>query len=97
MFKPLDQNEITKIVKLQFNNIKKIVEKNQVKISATENALQFIAREGFDPQFGVRPVKRVIQKKILNELSKKILSGNVLKDLEIVIDVEKNQMVFNNR
>ncbi|MCD4731477.1 MAG: hypothetical protein K8R74_12810, partial [Bacteroidales bacterium] len=83
-------NEITEIVKLQFNNIAKILEKNQVKISATENALQFIAREGFDPQFGARPVKRVIQKKILNELSKKILSGNVLKDSEIVIDVEKN-------
>jgi ATP-dependent Clp protease ATP-binding subunit ClpB len=97
MFKPLDQNEITEIVKLQFKNIAKILEKNQVKISATASALQFIAKEGFDPQFGARPVKRVIQKKILNELSKMILAGNVSKDSDIVIDVEKNQIVFSNR
>ncbi len=97
MFKPLDQNEITEIVKLQFNNIAKILEKNQVKISATASALQFIAKEGFDPQFGARPVKRVIQKKILNELSKMILTGNVSKESDIVIDVEKNQIVFSNR
>lgn len=97
MFKPLDQNEITEIVKLQFNNIAKILEKNQVKISATESALQFIAKEGFDPQFGARPVKRVIQKKILNELSKMILAGNVSKDSDIVIDVEMNKIVFSNR
>ena len=97
MFKPLDQDEIIEIVRLQFNNIAKTLEKNQIRISATESALQFIAKEGFDPQFGARPVKRVIQKKILNELSKMILAGNVSKDSDIVIDAEKNQIVFGNK
>ncbi len=96
MFKPLDQKEIMEIVKLQFNHIAKLLEKNQIKISATDKALAFIAKEGFDPQFGARPVKRVIQRNMLNELSKMILANKVSKDSEILVDVEKDHIIFTN-
>ncbi len=74
MFKPLNKNEIYEIVKLQFNNIRQMLKNNQVNYYCNEEALKYIGKEGYDPQFGARPIKRVMQKSILNELSKMILS-----------------------
>ncbi len=97
MFKPLDLNEIEDIVRLQFNDIKKMLMKNQVRIDMTDEAVKFIALAGFDPQFGARPVKRIIQKNLLNELSKMILSGAVTKESGIIITVENEKLIFKNK
>ena len=97
MFQPLSKDEIKEIVKLQFRLIKKMLAKNDVKISATEKAIDEISEMGFDPQFGARPIKRVIQRQILNELSKMILAGKVNKDHEIIIDEKDNKLVFLNK
>ncbi len=70
--------------------------KNEVRIRATEKATRFIAALGFDPQFGARPIKRVIQKNLLNELSKMILDGKVNKEKEIVVDEKGGALVFSN-
>lgn len=96
MFAPLTKRDVGKIVELQFNGIKDTLAENSIHISATEYALEWIAEMGYDPQFGARPIKRVIQKHILNELSKQILSGAVHKDSEILLDVFENHVVFRN-
>ena len=77
MFRPLTKDEIQTVVELQLGNVQKMLEKNDIRLRATKKAIQFIATLGFDPQFGARPIKRVIQKNLLNELSKMILEGNV--------------------
>jgi len=97
MFSPLSQNEITEIVRLQFEQVKKLLANNQLQLSATDDAIAYLANEGYDPQYGARPVKRVIQKNLLNELSKMILSGKVDKDSEIVLILKGNQLVFTNK
>ncbi|MBI9039437.1 MAG: ATP-dependent chaperone ClpB [Bacteroidales bacterium] len=97
MFKPLSKDEIKDIVKLQFRIIQKMLAKNDIKISASDKAIDEISEMGFDPQFGARPIKRVIQRQILNELSKMILAGKVNKDHEIVIDEKDNKLVFLNK
>ncbi|MCB0805002.1 MAG: ATP-dependent chaperone ClpB [Bacteroidales bacterium] len=97
MFTPLGKSEVKEIVKLQFDILKKILEKNQVKISASDAALEHIANLGYDPQYGARPVKRVIQKYILNELSKMILDGKVSRDSEIMLNVENGVIKFVNK
>jgi ATP-dependent Clp protease ATP-binding subunit ClpB len=97
MFNPLSRNEIVEIVKLQFNAIRKMLAKNQISLSATDEAIGFIAHAGFDPQYGARPVKRVIQKSLLNELSKMILSGSVSKDSAIELSVKNNKLDFINK
>lgn len=96
MFRPLNTGEMVDIVKLQFRNIAAVLANNQIRLSATEEAYQLIANEGFDPQFGARPVKRLIQKGILNELSKRILEGQINKDSEITVSVSNGQLVFVN-
>jgi ATP-dependent Clp protease ATP-binding subunit ClpB len=96
MFKPLTKDEIHKIVELQVGIIQKMLEKNQIQLRATKKAIQFIATQGFDPQFGARPIKRVIQKNLLNELSKMILEGKVNKDKEIVVDEKAGKLIFAN-
>ncbi len=98
MFKPLSENEIKQIVRLQLNQVIKMLATNQVNIEITDNALEFLGKLGFDPQYGARPVKRVIQKYLLNELSKQILSGKVERDKTLVVDVNSNGsgMVFSN-
>ncbi len=80
MFTPLNRAEIKRIVELQINSAKKLLENNGIELSITDKALDLLADEGYDPEFGARPVKRVIQREILNQLSKDILSGNVDKD-----------------
>ncbi len=96
MFRPLDKNEIQQVVELQLENVRKMLAKSEVRLRATKNAIRFIATQGFDPQFGARPIKRVIQKNLLNELSKMILEGNVEKDKEIVVDEKEGKLVFRN-
>jgi ATP-dependent Clp protease ATP-binding subunit ClpB len=96
MFKPLTRDEIGTVVTLQLGSIQKMLEKNDIRLKATEGAIRFIATRGFDPQFGARPIKRVIQKNLLNELSKMILEGNVNKDTEILVDESEGKLVFSN-
>lgn len=94
MFRPLSRNEIRGIVKLQLNGLSNMLHQNDIKIHITKEAIDRICEEGFDPQFGARPVKRVIQKQILNQLSKQILAGTVSKDHVIVLDAIDKQIVF---
>jgi ATPases with chaperone activity, ATP-binding subunit len=94
MFTPLDESEIAHIVELQLKGVIDLLAGNGLTLTYTPAALQFIATEGFDPQFGARPVKRVIQRYVLNELSKAILSGTVDKAKPIEIDVESGVLVF---
>jgi len=96
MFRPLAKSEIQKVVELQLENVRKMLARNEVKLSATPAAIRFIATQGFDPQFGARPIKRVIQKNVLNELSKMILEGNVKKEQEIIVDEKGDHLVFRN-
>ncbi|WP_121811807.1 ATP-dependent chaperone ClpB [Mucilaginibacter kameinonensis] len=96
MFTPLNRDEIHDIVKLQFKQVQDTLAEMGVTIEASDEALDWLAQLGYDPQFGARPLKRVIQKKILNELSKQILAGTVDKDSTIKIDTFDNQFVFLN-
>lgn len=96
MFTPLNEKEIRQIVGLQLNAVKKMVEKNGIDLQFTDAALDFISHEGYDPQFGARPVKRVIQRYVLNELSKEILSGHVDRSRPIVIDRNGDGLIFKN-
>ncbi|MFO0357879.1 MAG: ATP-dependent chaperone ClpB [Sphingobacteriaceae bacterium] len=97
MFEPLNRDDVKEIVRIQFQQIVKRLEEQHVKISATEEAIEWLSELGFDPQFGARPVKRVMQKQILNELSKQLLAGTINKDKEIVIDMFENKFVFSNK
>jgi ATP-dependent Clp protease ATP-binding subunit ClpB len=96
MFKPLTKDEIMTVVELQLGIIQKMLEKSDIRLKPTKKAIQFIANLGFDPQFGARPIKRVIQKILLNELSKMILEGIVDKDKEIVVDEKEGKLMFRN-
>ncbi|AYL94987.1 ATP-dependent chaperone ClpB [Mucilaginibacter celer] len=96
MFTPLNRDEIHDIVKLQFKQVQQTLAEMGITIEASDEALDWLAQLGYDPQFGARPLKRVIQKKILNELSKQILAGTVDKDHTIKIDMFDNQFVFLN-
>ena len=96
MFTPLNRDELRDIVSLQFKGVQDTLSEMGIEIEASEEALDWLAQLGYDPQFGARPLKRVIQKKILNELSKDILSGKVDKDSKIKLDMFDNQFVFLN-
>ncbi|MBD5241519.1 MAG: ATP-dependent chaperone ClpB [Barnesiella sp.] len=97
MFTPLNEAEIEEIVGLQIKGIKKMLEKNGVVLEVTPAALKYLAEEGYDPEFGARPVKRAIHRLVLNQLSKDILAQKVDKDRAIVIDVDgDNGLVFKN-
>jgi len=97
MFQPLTQEEIRKIVELQLQKVEQMLGKNNIKLSATKKAIDYIANAGFDPQFGARPIKRIIQKDILNELSKMLLAEKVTKDTTIVVDEKNGQLIFKNK
>jgi ATP-dependent Clp protease ATP-binding subunit ClpB len=97
MFRPLTKDEIQEVVVLQIENIRKMLEKNGIRLKTTKKTVQLIATLGFDPQFGARPIKRVLQKNLVNELSKMILEGNVNKEKEIVVDEKAGKLVFSNR
>lgn len=96
MFTPLDEKEIEEIVKLQVDGIKRMLQVNGVTLDVTPTALHFLAKEGYDPEFGARPVKRVIHRLVLNQLSKDILAQTVDKDRPIIIDMQDAQLVFKN-
>ena len=96
MFTPLGRNELRDIVDLQFKGLQHTLAEMGIEIEASQEALDWLAQLGYDPQFGARPLKRVIQKRILNELSKDILAGQVDKDSKIKLDVFDNKFVFMN-
>ena len=96
MFTPLNQVEIEEIVGLQIKSVQKMLERNGVTLKVTPAALHYLAEEGYDPEFGARPVKRVIHRLVLNRLSKDILAQKVDKDVPIVIDVKDDELIFNN-
>jgi len=96
VFTPLTREDITKIVKLQFNQVLNRLSGSEVKISLTDEAVNWLATIGYDPQFGARPVKRILQKYVLNELSRRILGGTIDKDKPIVIDVTDEVLTFKN-
>lgn len=96
MFTPLNRSEIRNIVNLQFNHVKETLAEMGIDIEASPEALDWLAELGYDPQFGARPLKRVIQKRILNELSKEILAGKIDKDSKIKLDTFDNKFVFLN-
>lgn len=97
MFTPLSRDEINSIVSLQFNIIRKMTEARGLTISITPRAIEWISRYSYNPQFGARPVKRMIQKTILNQLSKHLLSGTIDKEKQVIIDLEDDKLVFLNK
>ena len=94
MFEPLSRENIHEIVKIQMNGMIKQLEEAGFKLEITDEAVDWLAQLGYDPQFGARPLKRVLQKKVLNELSKQILSGEIKKENTIIVDAIDNQIVF---
>ncbi len=94
MFEPLSRENIHEIVKIQMNGMIKQLEEAGFKLEITDEAVDWLAQLGYDPQFGARPLKRVLQKKVLNELSKQILSGEIKKENTIIVDAIENQIVF---
>ena len=97
MFTPLNQNEIKDIVHIQLNKLSKMLRNKQIHLEVTEEAVLALAEKGFDPQFGARPVKRVVQKEVLNALSKELLSGNIKAEQHIVLDAFDETFVFRNK
>jgi len=93
MFKPLSKADVRKIVNIQFKHIQKMLEGNGIKLEATTEVLQHISEIGFDPQFGARPLKRVLQRELLNELSKEILAGNIHNNSIVGIELDKNNHI----
>ena len=93
MFRPLSREDMRKIVEIQFNLIKHRLEENGIKIEATDEALDHLGNIGFDPQFGARPLKRVLQREVLNQLSKEILAGNITRDSVVGIELNDNQQI----
>jgi len=96
MFQPLLKKEIMGIVKIQLNALKKLVAESGIQLEFGEYALEYLAEQGFDPQFGARPLKRLIQKEIVNQLSKRILAGDIDKTKPVLVDVFDNNVVFRN-
>jgi len=97
MFTPLNEENIHDIVGLQLKGVMKMVSKQGITLDATDEAIAYLAQKGYDPQYGARPVKRVIQKEVLNELSKEILSGKVSTESIILLDAFDGQLVFRNQ
>jgi ATP-dependent chaperone ClpB len=96
MFRPLLKNEIQGIIKIQLNRLQELLSKQQINLQFSEYALDYLSEQGFDPQFGARPLKRLIQKEIVNLLSKKIISGEIDKTKPITIDVFDGMVVLRN-
>lgn len=97
MFTPLTLEDINKIVRLQLEQLKKLLAKQHITIDATEEAITHLTVKGYDPQYGARPIKRVIQKEVLNSLSKELLSGTVKADSIVLIDSFNDTLVFRNQ
>ncbi|MFN5942344.1 MAG: type VI secretion system ATPase TssH, partial [Bacteroidota bacterium] len=96
MFHPLLKKEIRSIIKIQLQHLIQQLAEQQINISFTDYAIDYLAERGFDPQYGARPLKRIIQKDIINELSKKIIAGAIDKSKLLLIDVFDHIIVFRN-
>ena len=96
MFQPLMKKEIKGIIKIQLNALKELISKNGIDLEFTDYALEYLAENGYDPQFGARPLKRLIQREIVNQLSKKILAGDIDKTKPVLVDVFDGTVVFRN-
>lgn len=97
MFLPLNKEEIAQVVELQLNSVKKMLTAQGFDLQWTSKAVNFLTEVGYDPEFGARPVKRAIQRYVLNDLSKKILSEAVLRDKPILIDANEDELIFSNK
>ena len=97
MFTPLTNANIKEIVGLQLKSVIKMLANQQITMDATPEAIEYLAQKGFDPQYGARPVKRVIQREVLNQLSKEILAGKVTSESIILLDSFDGQLVFRNQ
>lgn len=96
MFQPLMQKEIRRIIEIQLNNLKKVLFNNGIVLKFSDYTIDYLAENGFDPQFGARPLKRLIQKQIVNQLSKKLLADNIDKTKPVLVDVFDGTVVFRN-
>jgi len=96
MFQPLMKSEIREIITIQLNNLEKLVATNGIELQFTDYAIDYLVENGFDPQFGARPLKRLIQKEIVNQLSKRILAGDIDKTRPVKVDVFDGVVVFRN-
>ena len=96
MFTPLDEQEIEKIVRLQIDGVKELLMENDIRLDVTDSGIAFIAKAGFDPDFGARPIKRAIQRYLLNDLSKQLLAGAVEKERSIKVDSDGERLIFCN-
>jgi ATP-dependent Clp protease ATP-binding subunit ClpB len=96
MFKPLLRKEIMDIVRIQLSSLKRQVAQSGIELVFNDYTLEYLAEQGFDPQFGARPLKRLIQKEIVNQLSKKILAGDIDKSRPVMVDVFDGTVVFRN-
>jgi ATP-dependent Clp protease ATP-binding subunit ClpB len=96
MFQPLLKNEIKGIIKIQLKNLHDLVLQSGIELKFSDYLLDFLVENGYDPTFGARPLKRLIQKEIINQLSKKILAGDIEKNKPVLVDVFDNVVVFRN-
>ncbi|MBR6272435.1 MAG: AAA family ATPase [Bacteroidales bacterium] len=96
MFRPLNESQIAEVVRMQFNQVKRMLEGNNISINITDAAVDLIARQSYDPQYGARPVKRMMQRELLNELSRMILADQVDKTKPITVDTSEGHLCFNN-
>jgi len=97
MFTPLNREEVTQIVNLQLNALTKMLKEKHIEFSVTDDAIETLSKKGYNPQFGARPIKRVIQKEVLNELSKELLAGNIKPESHILLDAFNDELVFRNK
>ena len=96
LFQPLLKSEIKGIIRIQLENLQHLVAKNGINLQFSDYALDYLAENGFDPQFGARPLKRLIQKEIVNQLSKRILAGDIDRTVPVLVDVFDGVVVFRN-
>lgn len=97
MFTPLSREDIREVVRLQLENLKKMLAQQHITIDATEEAIAYLAEKGFDPQYGARPIKRTIQREVLNNFSREILKGNIHPESIVLIDSFNEELVFRNQ
>ena len=96
VFKPLTLGEIRQVVRLQISGVTKMLAQNGIKLELTDEAINLLADAGYDPDFGARPVKRAIQRLLLNDLSKKLLAGGIDRERPIKVDAKGEQLTFGN-
>ena len=96
MFTPLDEKQIRDIVGLQISQVHKMLSNNGIDLRVTDDAIDYIAREGYDPQVGARPVKRALQRLVLNELSKSIIAGKVDQSKPVIVELRDGELRFRN-